>query len=112
MLLNCKATVDAVDNNRNHTPLMYAAQNGYPEVCAALVEASADVHERILRGPTALILAAQNGDNKPAAEFHDNAQAVVRELPGAGATPPPLTRRAGTRCSAPSNSSCRRPWRC
>ena len=78
VLIEYKAIVDTV-NNEGWAPIMHAAQKGCPTLCAALAMADADVLARLPSGSTpsgstVLILAAQNPEKEPAAEWNVKAR--------------------------------------
>lgn len=59
MLIDAKAKLDAVDNNKN-TALHYAAGYGQADSCKMLVEAGADREAKNMDGKTALEVAQLN----------------------------------------------------
>ena len=73
VLLARGATVDAKDQRRGQTALMWAAAEGHADVVQTLVELGADVHLRLSSGFTPLLFAVREGRS-----------AVVRVLLKAG----------------------------
>ena len=63
LLLQHDASVDKPENTNDETPLMYAAIEGYTEICEALLLGKADVNRYHPNGSTALYKAVVN--NKP-----------------------------------------------
>jgi uncharacterized protein len=68
------AIVDAKDDRRGQTPLMWAAAEGHADVVQVLVEVGADIHARLASGFTPLLFAVREGRTE-----------VVRVLLKAGA---------------------------
>jgi ankyrin repeat protein len=61
MLVQRKANVNSVVDE-GMTPLMFAAQNGYLEICKLLVENGATIERRSLNGRSAFLLAVKSGN--------------------------------------------------
>jgi uncharacterized protein len=99
-LINHGARVDAKDERRGQTALMWAAAEGHADVVQALIDADADVTSRVPSGLSPLMFAAREGRTevvrvllKAGADVNDTIPAEGRRrgfgggLPPVGATP-------------------------
>jgi ankyrin repeat protein len=62
LLLAARANVNAKDNHRGQTALMWAVAERHPEIVLELIAHGADVQAKTSGGFTALLFAAQQGD--------------------------------------------------
>jgi len=91
------ARVDAKDDRRAQTALMWAAAEGHAKVAEMLIEVGADFRSRLASGFTPLLFAVREGRTdvvrvllKAGADVNDTVPAATGPRRGYGGRPPPL----------------------